>query len=425
MAGAKAISESGVDPAGIGVMINTSVSRRYLEPSTAVAVHHALGLPRSCQNFDVTNACLGFVNGMEMAAAMIDAGHGRVRAGRQRRGLPAVQERTIDRLNRPDTVSPRTCCPVRDPDPGLGRRAMVLGRADRHPEGHRLVGSVSRAGTEHHELCIGDNDMMRTDLKGLLDAGLELSVQMWAEAAQEFDWAQGMSRYVMHQVSKVHTEAMCEPVRHRPLTGADDVPDPRQPRPGLGAVHAGRRAGLARRRRPGAAHGHRLGPQRLVPRDRLVRPSRSLPGAPGPGPRLVPHGHRRRRRRRQAHLARPRQRRPDPVGTLLCVHGNPTWSYLWRRLLAAAPPGWRVVAPDQLGMGWSERLPGPAVAAAAGGRPRRPHRGAGRHRPGGHRRARLGRRHLPGLGAGAPARPARRRPGNTAVAMPEGTSARC
>ncbi|MGY1643106.1 alpha/beta fold hydrolase [Geodermatophilus sp. SYSU D00703] len=49
----------------------------------------------------------------------------------------------------------------------------------------------------------------------------------------------------------------------------------------------------------------------------------------------------------------------DPAGTLLCVHGNPTWSYLWRRLLAAAPPGWRVVAPDQLGMGWSDRLPAP------------------------------------------------------------------
>ncbi len=49
----------------------------------------------------------------------------------------------------------------------------------------------------------------------------------------------------------------------------------------------------------------------------------------------------------------------EPVGTLLCVHGNPTWSYLWRRLLAAAPPGWRVVAPDQLGMGWSDRLAGP------------------------------------------------------------------
>ena len=26
----------------------------------------------------------------------------------------------------------------------------------------------------------------------------------------------------------------------------------------------------------------------------------------------------------------------EPVGTLLCVHGNPTWSYLWRSLLALA-----------------------------------------------------------------------------------------
>ena len=42
-------------------------------------------------------------------------------------------------------------------------------------------------------------------------------------------------------------------------------------------------------------------------------------------------------------------------GTLLCIHGNPTWSYLWRGLIAAAPPGWRVIAPDHLGMGFSER----------------------------------------------------------------------
>jgi olefin beta-lactone synthetase len=50
-------------------------------------------------------------------------------------------------------------------------------------------------------------------------------------------------------------------------------------------------------------------------------------------------------------------------GTLLCVHGNPTWSYLWRGLLAAAPAGWRVVAPDQLGMGWSDRLTTPRSLA--------------------------------------------------------------
>lgn len=51
-----------------------------------------------------------------------------------------------------------------------------------------------------------------------------------------------------------------------------------------------------------------------------------------------------------------------PVGTLLCVHGNPTWSYLWRSVAArtldaarAGGPAWRVVAVDQLDMGFSER----------------------------------------------------------------------
>ncbi|MDO5627012.1 MAG: alpha/beta fold hydrolase [Mobilicoccus sp.] len=46
--------------------------------------------------------------------------------------------------------------------------------------------------------------------------------------------------------------------------------------------------------------------------------------------------------------------RPDVEGTLLAVHGNPSWSYLWRRLLAAPARGWRVIAVDQLGMGFSE-----------------------------------------------------------------------
>jgi acyl-coenzyme A synthetase/AMP-(fatty) acid ligase/pimeloyl-ACP methyl ester carboxylesterase len=51
-----------------------------------------------------------------------------------------------------------------------------------------------------------------------------------------------------------------------------------------------------------------------------------------------------------------------PVGTILCVHGNPTWSYLWRRLVSQATDAaangdeaWRVIAVDQLDMGFSER----------------------------------------------------------------------
>jgi acyl-coenzyme A synthetase/AMP-(fatty) acid ligase/pimeloyl-ACP methyl ester carboxylesterase len=50
------------------------------------------------------------------------------------------------------------------------------------------------------------------------------------------------------------------------------------------------------------------------------------------------------------------------AGTILAVHGNPTWSYLWRRLVDESVrsaerggPAWRVVAVDQLDMGFSER----------------------------------------------------------------------
>ena len=46
---------------------------------------------------------------------------------------------------------------------------------------------------------------------------------------------------------------------------------------------------------------------------------------------------------------------PAPRGTIVCVHGNPTWGYLWRDLLRELSDEWRVIAVDQTGMGWSER----------------------------------------------------------------------
>ena len=52
----------------------------------------------------------------------------------------------------------------------------------------------------------------------------------------------------------------------------------------------------------------------------------------------------------------------DSSGTLVCVHGNPSWGYLWRDVLTTLAPSWRVVAVDQTGMGWSERPGGRRLA---------------------------------------------------------------
>ncbi|MDN5762747.1 MAG: 3-oxoacyl-ACP synthase III [Microlunatus sp.] len=209
MAGAKALAEAGIRPEQVGVMINTSVSREHLEPSTAVAVHHQLGLPTSCLNFDLANACLGFVNGIQLAGTMIDSGQADYALIVNAEGSRHTQEVTLDRLSSSDATAADVKAQFATLTIGSGSAAMVLGRADAHPEGHRVIGGVSRAGTEHHNLCVGDLEQMRTDSKRLFEAGLELALATWADARSEFDWS-GIDWFVAHQTSVVHLKAMAD-----------------------------------------------------------------------------------------------------------------------------------------------------------------------------------------------------------------------
>jgi 3-oxoacyl-[acyl-carrier-protein] synthase-3 len=222
MAGAKALAEAGITPAQIGVMINTSVSRAYLEPSTAVAVHHQLGLPTSCLNFDLANACLGFVNAIQLVGTMIDAGQVDYALLVDAEGSRFTQETTLDRLAAPEATAADIRSQFATLTLGSGAAAMVLGRADQHPEGHRVLGGVSRAGTEHHDLCVGDLTSMRTDSKRLFQAGLALALDTWRDAGEAgFDWSD-IDYFIAHQTSVVHLRAMAAalgvPVDRFPMT---------------------------------------------------------------------------------------------------------------------------------------------------------------------------------------------------------------
>lgn len=207
MAGAKALADAGIEAKRVGLLIDTSVSRGHLEPSAAVDVHHQLDMPSNCLNFDLSNACLGFVNGMHLAGTLIDAGqidYAIIVDGEGSRGL---HERTIERLQRPETTVADIFENFASLTLGSGGAAMVLGRASEHPEGHRFIGGVSRAATQHHRICVGDMNQMRTDSRALLEAGLELSAATWQEGCETFDWSD-LDCYVIHQVSSVHTQAV-------------------------------------------------------------------------------------------------------------------------------------------------------------------------------------------------------------------------
>jgi acyl-CoA:acyl-CoA alkyltransferase len=211
MAGAKALAESGIDPSQIGLVINTSVCRDHLEPSIAVEVHHQLGLPTSCLNFDLANACLGFVNALQLAGTMIDSGQIKYALVVDAEGSRELHENTITHLQRPDSTAEEVKEAFASLTIGSGAAAMVLGRTDRHPEGHRVLGGASRAGSEHHDLCVGDLSGMRTDSRALFQAGIALAIDTWRDASSEFDWSE-VDYFMAHQTSVKHIATMAAAV---------------------------------------------------------------------------------------------------------------------------------------------------------------------------------------------------------------------
>lgn len=206
-AGRRALAEAGVDASEVGLLINTSVTRKHLEPSVAVRLHHGLGLPSSAINFDLANACLGFVSGMSLAANMIDSGQIRYAVVVNGEDADEIQVNTIRRLLNEDVDREAFMSEFASLTLGSGAAAAVLGRTSEHPDGHRILGGVTRAATQFHELCVGSVDGMFTDAKALLKGGLDLVVSAWKEAAGEWNWS-SMDRYITHQVSSVHTNAI-------------------------------------------------------------------------------------------------------------------------------------------------------------------------------------------------------------------------
>ncbi|MFO7561768.1 MAG: 3-oxoacyl-ACP synthase III [Enhygromyxa sp.] len=208
LAGARAIAEAGIDKGQIGILISTSVCRDYVEPSTACLVHGKLGLAPGCLNFDVGNACLGFLNGMDIVGNMIERGqidYGLVVDGENSR---FVVDKTLERLAGEDIDQASFWANFATLTLGSAGAAMVLGRAD-GGSGHRYLGGVTVAATEHRDLCRGQVDHMETNSADLLTCGLELAERTWARAHAELGWRpEALDEFVVHQVSKAHTDKL-------------------------------------------------------------------------------------------------------------------------------------------------------------------------------------------------------------------------
>lgn len=223
-AGRRALEDAGVAPDQIECLLNTSVSRDCLEPATASVVHHNLGLPRKSIMFDISNACLGFLNGMTSLANMIELGQvkrGLIVAGESSRHLiTSTIDQLLDagsRLTRQDLKAALASLTI-----GSGAAAMVLTHESVSQTDHRLLGGVVGCATQHNQLCRGSEDTgfgegasmtMRTDAETLLEGGCELAAQTWRDFQTSLQWNNAdIDRVFTHQVGATHRDRMFEAI---------------------------------------------------------------------------------------------------------------------------------------------------------------------------------------------------------------------
>jgi len=216
-AGKAVLAKSSLRAQDIGLFVHAAVCRDMMEPATASFAHRMIGLPATTQILDVSNACLGFLNAMTLAAGLIESGQikaAMISSGEN--GRPLV-EQTLRTLLEGDfdrnqikpffanlTIGSGAVAAI------LCHRSLVKGRP------RRLLGGVARAATQHNGLCQGDSHgaeslMMQTDAETLLQAGVRLAGETWESFTAETGWTrEGVGRIVCHQVGAAHRRRLYE-----------------------------------------------------------------------------------------------------------------------------------------------------------------------------------------------------------------------
>lgn len=223
VAGQRALAQSGIDPAQIGCLISASVCRDFLEPSTASVIHNNLKLPVEAFVFDVSNACLGVLNGMMIIANMIEQNQilaGLVVSGEN--GGPLVNNTIETLLARQDITRSNIKSSFASLTIGSSAVGVVLAHEKIARHSHRFMGGVSLAETKFNHLCRGSDDsgaggdwspLMETDSETLMLEGCRLAGKTWARTREELGWKnEDISRVFCHQVGKGHRKLMYENV---------------------------------------------------------------------------------------------------------------------------------------------------------------------------------------------------------------------
>lgn len=191
--------------ARVGVVISTSVCKDYIEPSVAALVRGQLALPSDCEAFDLGNACLGFMNGMDVAAMWIEQRRVDVALVVAAESSRHVTRKTVERLLAPTSTMQDFKEALPTLTLGSGAVAMLLVHESIASTTHRLTGAVSLGDGASSTICLGTPEWMRTDAHKLLRNGVELAHRTWQRAEEQLGWTrENLAQFICHQVGATH-----------------------------------------------------------------------------------------------------------------------------------------------------------------------------------------------------------------------------
>jgi 3-oxoacyl-[acyl-carrier-protein] synthase-3 len=239
----RALAVSNIRPQDVEVVIYAAVCREDFEPATACRVAAALGVSPDAAVFDLSNACLGVLNGIVDVANRIELGQ--VRAGLVVSCETAreINESTIENMleSRSMEVFKKSLATLTG---GSGAVAVLVsdGSFEAEPR-RRLLGGTTQAAPQHYNLCRWGLDhvrlaarnilaadsaallrqvhevtsdsvallrqIMTTDSVAVLRFGVELGLRTWKAFLMRLGWAADMvDKVICHQVGSCHRDTI-------------------------------------------------------------------------------------------------------------------------------------------------------------------------------------------------------------------------
>ena len=242
LAAKKALARSNLTANDIDVLIYGGVCRENFEPATACRVASEIGINGDASVFDISNACLGVLNGIVEVANRIELGQAKAGLVVSCETAREINETMIDQMVQSQSMDVFKTA-VATLTGGSGAAAVLVVSEELSSEHRRrLLGGVTKNAPQHYGLCrwglesllpsmvdrIKSTDVggmvrkaydigvkhcvtpfMATDAGSVLKYGVDLGVRTWKTFNTKIGWAvDQVDKVICHQVGAGHREAM-------------------------------------------------------------------------------------------------------------------------------------------------------------------------------------------------------------------------